>query len=49
MRVFQNPEKFLVGPNSEVKGAKKRFLVGGGGAAGLVTSYMLLKVGHHVS
>ena len=49
MRVFQAPEKFLVGPNSELKSAQKKFLVVGGGAAGLVTTYMLLKVGHHVS
>ena len=48
MRVFQAPEKFLVGPNSEMKGEMKRFLVVGGGTAGLVASYMLLKVGHHV-
>ena len=49
LRVFQAPEKFLVGPNSEIKGTQKKFLVVGGGAAGLVTTYLLLKIGHHVS
>ena len=46
--VFDKPEKFLKGPNAKQKMKQEHWLIVGGGISGLMSAYMLLRIGHKV-
>ena len=49
LEVFKNPEKYLGGPNGDLKQDKKHFAIVGAGISGLTLSLLLLKLGHQVT
>ena len=49
LRVWRAPADYLPGPDSKLANkAEEHFVVVGGGAAGLTSAYLLLKLGHRV-
>ena len=46
--VFDKPEKFLKGPVAKHKIKQEHWLIVGGGISGLMSAYMLLRIGHKV-
>ena len=49
LRVWRAPADYLPGPDSKLANkAEEHFVVVGGGAAGLTSAYILLKLGHRV-
>ena len=49
-KVFRSPREYLPGPDSipELRRDMQHFVIVGGGAAGLVSAYTLLRLGHKV-
>ena len=49
-KVFRSPGEYLPGPDSipELRRDMQHFVIVGGGAAGLVSAYTLLRLGHKV-
>ena len=49
MEVFQNPEKYLEGPNGHLRRGEKHFTIVGAGISGLTLALLLVQLGHQVA
>ena len=50
MEVFNNPERYLEGPNGHLRcGEKKHYTIVGAGISGLTLALLLVKLGHQVA
>jgi len=48
-KVLESPQKYIMGPSSEMKGKEMEVVIVGGGISGLTSAYLLLNAGHKVT
>jgi len=48
-KVLEFPQKYIIGPFSEMKGKEMEVVIVGGGISGLTSAYLLLNAGHKVT
>ena len=48
LEVFKNPQRYLGGPNGDLREGEKNFTIVGAGISGLTLALLLVKLGHQV-